>query len=223
MDHYVLHINISAFPIGVERAVDARLRARPVVIAGQGSGRGVVLAVSREAYLEGVLKGMPVAQAQKICGGLIIIPPNEPLYRQAAEAVADHLRSYSPLIEQWRAGHMFVDLTGTRRLLGLAVDTAARIQRELRERFSLRNSVGVAGNKLVSRVASRVIRPRGVCDIFPGGEAAFLAPLEIQVLPGLGEKTAIKLADLNISRVGEEGALRRYGTGQKAQFDMTRV
>jgi DNA polymerase IV len=207
MDRDVLHINVSAFPIGVERVMNSALRERPVVIAPASSVRAVALAVSREAYLEGVRKGMPVTSAKKFCRGLIVIPPNEPLYRRASAAVLDYLDQYSPLIEPWRAGHLYLDLTGTRRLFGPPVDTGAKIQKELKARFSLRSAVGLASNKLVSRVASRVIRPRGVCDVFPGGEGIFLAPLPVEVLPGLDEKAEATLSDLNLARVGELAAL----------------
>jgi DNA polymerase-4 len=99
MQRDVLHINISAFPVGVERVVDSTLRERPVVIAPLNSPRAVTLVVSREAYLEGVLKGMPVAQARKLRPGLVVIPPNQPLYRKASKAIFDLLSQYSPLIE----------------------------------------------------------------------------------------------------------------------------
>lgn len=198
----LIHINVTAFPIGVERVVDPRLRERPVVVALSGA-RAVALAVSREAYLSGVKKGMLVLRAKKFCRGLTVIPPNEPLYRRAAQAVFELAANYSPLVEAWRPGHLHLDLTGTRKLFGHPVDTGARIHRELKERLRLRSCVGVASNKLVSRVASRVIRPRGVCDVFHGGEAAFLSPLEVEVLPGVGDKTAERLADFNIQRVGE--------------------
>ncbi len=207
MDKNVIHINISAFPVGVQRAVEPGLRDRPVAVAAEGSSRAVILALSREAYLEGVKKGMALSKARRICPRLCVIPPDFALYRRASRAVLDHVGRYSPLVEPWRPGHMHADLTGTRRLFGNAVDAAARIQAELRDKFSLRNTVGVAGNKLVSRVASRVVRPRGVCDVFPGGEADFLAPLDVSVLPGVGPKTRQTLADLNVNAVGDMAAL----------------
>ncbi|MFO8058035.1 MAG: DNA polymerase IV [bacterium] len=207
MDRNIIHINISAFPVGVERAKAPALRERPVAVAAEGSSRAVVLALSREAYLEGVVKGMSVSRARRVCPGLRVIPPDFSLYQRAARAVFDHVNRYSPEVEPWRPGHLHADLTGTRRLFGRPVDVAARLQAELRDRFSLRNTVGVAGNKLVSRVASRVVRPRGVCDVFAGGEAGFLAPLDVSVLPGVGPKTRQTLADLNINTVGEVAAI----------------
>lgn len=207
MDRNIIHINISAFPVGVQRVVDPALRDRPVAVAAEGPSRAVVLALSREAYLEGVVKGMPVSRARRLCPGLRVIPPDFSLYQKASRAVVEHVGRYSPLVEPWRPGHMHADLTGTRRLFGRAMDTAARIQAELRDKFSLRNTVGVAGNKLVSRVASRVVRPRGVCDVYPGGESSFLAPLRVSVLPGVGPKTSQTLLDLHINTVGEMAAL----------------
>jgi DNA polymerase IV len=207
MDRDVLHINISAFPIGVERVIDSRLRERPVVIAAANSPRAVALAVSREAYLEGVLKGMAVDKARKFCRGLIVVPPNPLLYRRAETAVEKIVAAYTPLVEPGRPGHLHLDLTGSRRLLGQPLDAAARLSAEIKSRLRLRNTVGLASNKLVARVASRVIRPRGLVDVFPGGEADFLAPLELDVLPGVGDKTAAALADFNLRRVGELAAL----------------
>jgi DNA polymerase-4 len=203
----VLHINVTSFPVGVERVVDSSLRERPVVVSAMNSARAVVLALSREAYLEGVRKGMPALQARKFCRGLVIIPPNQPLYRRASRAVHRLLADYSPLIEPWRMGHLHIDMTGSRRLFGPSVDIGARINREIRERLRLRNTVGVARNKLVSRVASRVIRPRGLCEVFPGSEAEFIAPLEVDMLPGIGTRTEAALSDFNICLVGELAAI----------------
>lgn len=203
MERNVIHLAIGAFPIGVERVVRPGLRDRPVVLAAPGSPRAVALEVSIEARREGVRRGMTMAQAKKFCPGLIVIEPDEPLYRRASAAVMKLAGNYSPLVEPGGMGRMHLDLTGTRRLFGPAVDTAARLQRELKARLYLRSSVGVAGNKLVSGVASRVIQPRGVCDVFPGGEEPFLSPLEIGVLPGVGDKTADRLRELNVRMVGE--------------------
>lgn len=200
----ILHFNLNAFPVSVARVVDSSLREWPVAVAAGVSSRTVTLAVSREAYLDGVVKGMPVGRATKLCPSLKIIPPNPDLNRRASRALYKLVSNYSPLVEPARMGHMYVDLTGTRRLFSApAPDLAARIQREIRERLRLPATVGIAGNKLVSYVASRVIRPRGLFDIFPGGERTFLSPLSVEELPGIGIKTAEKLRDLNVLQVGE--------------------
>lgn len=209
MERNIVHINVTSFPVGVERVVDPALRQRPVAVAASGSPRAVALAVSREAYLEGVMKGMPVGQARKFCPALAVIPPNPPLYKRAAQALDKIAARYSPAVEPWRLGHFHLDLTGSGRLFGPPVDVAARLNREIRDELRLGNTAGLAANKLVSRVASRLVRPRGLCDVFAGNEARFLAPLEVTVLPGVGDKTAMALADFNIRLVGDLAALPR--------------
>ena len=150
---------------------------------------------------------MPLARAIRICRDLTVLPPNEPLIRRASDAILTILSGYSPLLEPAGPGHVFLDMTGTRRLFGEAVNSADRIQREVRERLRLASTLGVASNKLVSRVAARVIRPDRLYDVFPGSEAPFLAPLEVDLLPGLDPPSRETLAELNVERVRDLAAL----------------
>jgi len=203
VDRSVLHVDVAAFPIAVERVVDPGLRDRPVAVAPPGSVRAPILAVSSEAAREGVRAGMPVPLAARRCPGLVVLPANEPLYRRAAAALLALLGGYSPLVEPAAFGQAFLDLTGTTRLFGAAKETAARVRGEVEGRLHLRATVGVATNKLVSRVAARVIRPDGLCDIFPGAEAPFLAPLPVGVLPDARREARERLEDLAISRVSD--------------------
>jgi DNA polymerase-4 len=209
MDRSILHLDIAAFPVAVERVVDPGLRGRPVAVAPPGSARAPILAVSLEAAHEGVRPGMPVPEALRRCPGLRVLPANEPLYRRAAAAVLGLLGGYSPLVEPAGPGHVFLDLTGTGRLFGAAKDAAARIRREIEARLRLRAAAGVATNKLVSGVAARVIRPDGgLCDVFPGAEAPFLAPLPALLLPAARAPEAReRLEDLSVSRVRDLLAL----------------
>src|SRR2546428_752177 len=158
MDRAILHLDIPAFPIAAERVVTPRLRDRPVVVAPSSSTRAPVLVSSLEARRAGVFRGMPLARAVRICRALTVPPPNEPLTRRASEAILKILSCYSPLLEPAGPGHVFLDMTGTRRLFGEAVNSADRIQREVRERLQLASTLGVASNKLVSRVAAPGIR-----------------------------------------------------------------
>jgi len=141
------------------------------------------------------------------CRDLTVLPPNESLTRRASEAILKILSGYSPLLEPAGPGHVFLDMTGTRRLFGEAVNSADRIQREVRERLRLASTLGVASNKLVSRVAARVIRPDRLYDVFPGSEAPFLAPLEVDLLPGLDPPSRETLSELNVERVRDLAAL----------------
>ena len=208
MDRSILCVDVPAFPVAVERVVDPRLRGRPVIVAPRGSARALVVAASDEAAREGVRAGMPVALAVRRCPGVVLRPVDEILYRRAAAAVLGLLGGYSPLVEPSSPGRAFLDLTGTGRLFGHAPDAAARIRREVIDRLRLKATVGVAVNKLVSRVAARVIRPDGLCDVFPGSEAAFLEPLPVLVLPGAAVAAGeVRFDDLGIARVGDLVAL----------------
>src|SRR2546425_4600528 len=203
MDRSVLHVDIAAFPIAVERVIEPGLRGRPVVVAPPGSARAPVLVVSHEAAQEGVRAGMPLPVALRRCPGARVLHPNEALYGRATGAVLSLLGGYSPLVEPTALGQTFLDLTGTSRLFGAAQDVAARIRREIEERLRLKPTVGLATSKLVSRVAARVIRPDGLCDVFPGSEAPFLAPLPVGLLPAARGTTRERLLDLNVGRVAD--------------------
>jgi DNA polymerase IV len=211
MDRSVLHVDIAAFPIAVERVIEPGLRGRPVVLAPPGSARVPVLVASQEAMREGVRAGMPLPLALRRCPDVAVLHPNEPLYRRATGAVLALLGGYSPLIEPDAPGQTFLDLTGTSRLFGAAQDAAARIRREIEARLRLRPTVGLATSKLVSRVAARVIRPDGLCDVFPGSEAPFLAPLPVELLPAARGQTRERLSDLNVGRVAD---LLRFSQAQ---------
>jgi DNA polymerase-4 len=203
MDRSVLHVDIAAFPIAVERVIEPGLRGRPVLVAPPGSARAPVLVASQEAAREGVRAGMPLPVALRRCPGAVVLHPNEPLYRRATAALLSLLGDYSPLVEPAALGQTFLDLTGTSRLFGAAQDAAARIRREVEGQLRLQPTVGLATSKLVSRVAARVIRPDGLCDVFPGSEAPFLAPLVVGLLPAARGATRERLSDLNVGRVAD--------------------
>jgi DNA polymerase-4 len=211
MDRSVLHVDIAAFPIAVERVIEPGLRGRPVVLAPSGSARAPVLGVSQEAVWEGVREGMPLPVALRRCPGVTVLHPNEALYRRATSALLSLLGGYSPLVEPTAPGQTFLDLTGTSRLFGAAQDAAARIRREIETRLRLKPTVGLATSKLVSRVAARVIRPDGLYDVFPGSEAPFLAPLPVGLLPEARGTTRERLSDLNVGRVAD---LLRFSQAQ---------
>jgi DNA polymerase-4 len=199
----ILHLDIRNFCIALERQRQPDLRDWPMAIA-PGQGRTVIQAVSPEARQEGIQPGMVVARARRRCRRLTILPSDLLFYRQVQEKIVTALGRFSPLVEPANWGHFFIDATGTRRLWGALMDSADRMRRLVVENFQLDAAVGMASNKLVSRVASRVVKVRELCDVFPGVEASFLAPLAVDVLPGVGEVTTTRLlTELNLCTVGE--------------------
>ncbi|HKT60333.1 MAG TPA: hypothetical protein VJQ46_09790, partial [Gemmatimonadales bacterium] len=199
----VLFVDPPAFCTAVEGLVAPALRSRPVAVAPPGADRATVLALSAEARLAGIERGMPVRQALKRCPDLVLLPPNPRLYARASRALLEVLRIYAPIIEPRGYGHAFLDLTGTGRLFGPAVDVAARVQREVRERLRLAISVGVAANKLVSQAATTVIKPEPLLEVPGGNEAGFLAPHPLDVLPDLHPRMRRRLDDYQLDLIGE--------------------
>lgn len=212
MARTILHIDVSDFPVAVERVLEPRLQGRPVAVAVQTASRSLIAALSREAAGRGVARGMPLAQARKYCPDLTVLPPNTELYRRATAALLDLLGHFSPVIEPLRFGHAYLDLTGSGRLFGGAVDAAARAQREIRERLRLAAVAGVASNKLVSKVASDQLTRQqtapALCDVHPGEEARFLSPLPVTCLPGMPRPVRDQLRELNVSRVHDLAAIQ---------------
>ena len=203
----IIHIDIAAFAVAVERVIHPDLRSRPVVVAPVGPSRSVVTALSPEAQEWGVRKGMILARALRLCRGLVVLPPNEPLYARATNALCRVLEGFSPVLEPAGYGRAYLDVTGTGRLFGPPRDTAWRAQREIRQRLRLDAALGVATNKMVSRIAAVVTEPAGLQDVAPGDEAGFLAPLPARLLPGVGAKTQEQLRELNVRLIRELAAM----------------
>ena len=208
MDRDILHVYIPHFPIALARVVDPSLRERPVAVAPGHSDRAIIQCASSEAGSDGVFEGMPVFRALQYCPSLTLLPPDPRLSSRGMRALADISAHYSPLLEAAPPGRLYIDLTGTRRLLGPGRDAASRLDREITDRISLRGAVGVAGNKMVSRIAAGYLKKPGVCDILRGSEGTFIASLPVAVLPGVGKaRERTLLTDLNLHRVEELAAL----------------
>jgi len=204
LNRHIIHIHIPAFSISLERLGRPDLRDRPVVIAPPHSERALVLSASPEARREGIFKGMALGKAMRYCPGLTVIPPNPGLTEKGCRLLAGAAAQYTPLWEPSRPGHVYMDVTGTDRLWGRAKDTASRIRREIRDRFSLFCSMGVAGNKMVSSIASRLTPSPDVVDVDHGRESSFMAPLKVDYLPGIGHiSRRLLLEELNITLVRE--------------------
>src|SRR4030043_293695 len=168
MKRHIIHIHIPAFSISLERLGRPELRDRPVVVAPPHSERALVLSASSEARREGIFKGMALGNPMRYCPDLTVISPNPWHTDNGCRLLAGAAAQYTPLWEPSRPGHVYMDVTGTNRLWGRAKDTASRIRREIRDRFSLSCAIGVAGNKMVSNIASRLASSPGVVDVDHG-------------------------------------------------------
>ena len=203
MEREIIHVDIAAFAVAVERVVHPALRTRPVIVAPVGPSRSVVTALSKEAWEAGIRKGMILSKALRYCRNAVVLPPNEPLYARASRAICKVLENFSPLLEPAGYGHAYLDITGTARLFGPPRDAAWRAQQEIRRQLRLEASLGVAVNKMVSKIASEVTKPVGLQDVRPGDESSFLSPLPVRLLPGVGAVTLQLLAELNIRIIHE--------------------
>jgi DNA polymerase IV len=206
----VLFVDPPAFCTTLEGLVAPALRTRPIAVAPPGADRATILALSAEARSAGLLPGMSVRKAQRLCPDLVVLPPNPQLYARASRALHQILRVFAPTIEPRGYGHAFLDLSGTGRLFGPPQDVAARIQQETSERLRIPLSVGIATNKLVSQAAIKADRRTGgltdnesLLYVPAGNERSFLAPHPVEVLPELDPGIRARLEDYQLELIGE--------------------
>ncbi|HHC09572.1 MAG TPA: DNA polymerase IV, partial [Actinobacteria bacterium] len=185
---------------------DASLRGRPVVVGGTGP-RGVVAAASYEARRHGVRSAMPVSLARRRCPGLVVVPPHRGRYVAAASEVFAILESFTPVVERISIDEAFLDVAGLRLRYPDAVVVAEEIRRRIRREVGLPASVGVASNRFVAKVASGRAKPDGLLVVARGSEEAFLAPMPVETLWGVGPATAAALASLGVVTVGDLAAV----------------
>ena len=198
----ILHADLDAFYASVEQRDDPRLRGRPVIVGG-----GVVLAASYEAKVHGVRTAMGGRQARRLCPEAIVVPPRMSAYAEASKAVYEVFEDTTPLVEGLSIDEAFLDVRGLERLAGTPVEIAARLRRDVRERVGLPITVGVARTKFLAKVASGVAKPNGLLVVAPDRERAFLLPLPVERLWGVGPVTAGKLHDRGVATVGQVAAL----------------
>lgn len=198
----ILHADLDAFFASVEQRDDPRLRGRPVIVGG-----GVVLAASYEARAFGIQTAMGGRQARRLCPHAVVVPPRMSAYAEASRAVFEVFEDASPLVEGLSIDEAFLDVRGMRRIAGAPVEIAARLRRDVREQVGLPITVGVARTKFLAKVASAVAKPDGLLLVPPDGELAFLHPLPVERLWGVGRVTAGKLHGRGLETVGQIAAL----------------
>ncbi|MFN2228534.1 MAG: DNA polymerase IV [Anaerolineae bacterium] len=199
----ILHLDLDAFFAAVEVLDDPSLAGRPVVVGGRPEERGVVATASYPARAYGIHSAMPTYRALTLCPDLVIVPPRHDVYRRYSHRVMALVREAAPLVEQTSIDEAYLELTGAVASWEEAGERARALQARVREEVGLSASLGIAQNKLVAKVASDQRKPGGLTVVRPGEEAAFLAPLPVRVLWGIGPVTAQHLAEMGVSTVGE--------------------
>jgi DNA polymerase-4 len=200
MARTILHFDLDAFFCSVEEQFRPDLKGKPFVVAGSPRRRGVVSSASYPARRFGIRSAMPTAQALRLCPDLIVVPPRHGVYGERSREVMELLREAAPVVEQISIDEAFLDVSDDPRG---GKQIAQALQAEIEKRFALPTSWGVATNKLVAKIATEVGKPRGVVVVPPGEEASFLAPLPLEMLWGVGPKTAQILQSFGMATIGD--------------------
>src|SRR4030042_332434 len=198
----ILHVDLDAFFVAVEQALDPSLRGRCVVVGGDPKGRGVVATASYEARPYGLHSGMPLAPAQRLCPQAVFLRGDFHRYEEASRAFHAILRDFSPLVESGGLDEAYLDLTGCGPVAGAPLDAAHRMRARVRDELSLAASVGVASSKTVAKIASDAAKPDGLLEVPSGGEADFLEPQPVRRLPGVGPPVEAALASMGVRTRG---------------------
>jgi DNA polymerase-4 len=215
---------MDAFYASVEQRDDPALRGRPVIVGGQAR-RGVVLAASYEVRPFGVRSAMPMARALTLAPDAVVVSPRHDAYAEASARVFDILCSVTPLVEPLSLDEAFLDVTASQKLFGTPADVARRLRARIADEVGLPASAGIAEVKLVAKIASDLAKPAGQVEVPPGGGAAFLAPLPLSRLWGVGPKSARDLATMGFETVGDiarrdpEALAARLGPAGRALWE----
>jgi DNA polymerase IV len=200
----ILHADLDSFFASVEQRDDSSLRGRPVIV-----GSGVVLAASYEAKAFGVRTAMGGARARRLCPAAVVVKPRMSAYSDASKAVFEVFEDTTPLVEGISIDEAFLDVRGLERLAGTPTEIALRLRQDVLERVGLPITVGVARTKFLAKVASGVAKPDGLIVVPANCELAFLHPLPVERLWGVGPATSRKLRDRGLETVGEVARVSR--------------
>jgi DNA polymerase-4 len=199
----LFHVDMDAFFVSVEELFDPSLKGKAVVVGGQAHERGVVSAASYEARKYGVHSALPLRTAYQRCPQAIFVDGHPERYREYSEKVFEVLHSFSPVVEMASIDEAYLDMTGTGRLHGPPLRAAHLLHAQVKERTRLNCSIGISASRMVAKVASDQAKPNGILWVIPGREAAFLAPLDVRRIPGVGKATEKQLNEYGIHCVGD--------------------
>ena len=219
MTRRIMHIDLDAFFVSVEQVFNPDLMGKPVVVGSNPERRGVVAAASYEARAFGLHSGMPLITASRLCPQAVFIEGNFARYRDASKKFMAILADFTPNLEPMGLDEAYLNVSGFESIHGSIKKMGEKIRERIRRELGLCASVGIAGCKIVAKVASDSAKPDGLLDVPEGGEAAFLAPLSIADMPGIGKKSQNVLKGMGINTIGQLAALsadilkHRFGIG----------
>lgn len=202
-DRMVFHVDMDAFYASVEQLENPALRGKPVIVGGVDSLRGVVSSASYEARVFGVHSAMPVAQARKRCPHGIFVPGRHALYGDFSRRLMDVLSEFTPALEQVSVDEAFLDMTGTEGLFGQAEKSGRAVKDSIFARLGITASVGAAENKFLAKLASDARKPDGLVVVKPGEAQAFLDPMPVDRLWGVGKKTVVELHRVGLYTIAQ--------------------
>jgi DNA polymerase-4 len=218
----IFHVDIDAFFAAAERSVNPDLDGTLLIIGGSG-GRGVVACASYEVRPYGVTSAMPMSRALRLCPDALVMSSSHGLYGKISKSFMAILRDYTPDVQVMSVDEAYMDMTGTEKLYGPPKQVAMQIKNRVKDELKLTASIGIAPSRLVAKIASDERKPDGMYTVPPGDEAAYLGPMPVRKLPGIGPKSAEKLGRLGIHTLGQlaefpEGPLRREMGNQSARL-----
>ena len=198
----ILHVDMDAFFAAIEQLDDPKLRGKPVLVGGDGP-RGVVATASYEARPYGCHSAQPMAVAKRLCPHAVVVPGRYARYREVSEQLFEIFESFTPVVQPLSIDEAFLDVTGSERIHGPAVQIAAAIKRRVRDELALTASVGVAPNKFLAKLASDLEKPDGLTVITAADVDRVLPPLPVTKIWGIGPKTAARLDGMAIRTIGD--------------------
>lgn len=202
-ERMIFHVDMDAFYASVEQLENPALRGKPVIVGGVDSNRGVVSSASYEARAFGVHSAMPVAHARKRCPHGVFVQGRHALYGDYSRRLMDVLSEFSPVLEQVSVDEAFLDMTGTESLFGPAEQAGARLKAAIKRGLGLTASLGAAENKFLAKLASDARKPDGIVIVKSGEAQAFLDPMPVDRLWGVGKKTVLELHRVGLYSIAQ--------------------
>ncbi|MDA1313828.1 MAG: DNA polymerase IV [Acidobacteria bacterium] len=199
----IFHVDMDAFFVSVEELFDPSLKGKPVVVGGRANERGVVSAASYAARKYGVHSAMPLRRAYQLCPKAVFLPGHPSRYRDYSGKVHEVLKKFSPRVEMASIDEAYLEMTGTERLLGPPLAAGQLLHDAIAAETKLPCSIGIGTSRLVAKICSAMSKPHGMLCVTPGAEAAFLAPLDIRKIPGVGKVTEKGFRERGIHKIGQ--------------------